>query len=134
MVYDLIKDKVSHISEELRLNPANILDVTIGGVIKEINPPIDLVVDSYMNEEAEVVEGVDLRGFYRLLVDDGVGELEVYISEEAYEFKKDFIEIDKICIFYGLTSTMTRLCNGQHHIEIRVYAYDVEPIVQECLF
>ena len=127
MAYQLLKDKVTHFSSQLKLEPQNLLDVTVGGQIKEIYPPLDLYIEPFIAESTgEEIEGVDFGKYHTILVDDGLGELAIYISKELYEHHKDIIEKDNVCIFKGLTNTLTRKVQGEHVVELRIYAYDIQ--------
>lgn len=135
MVYELIKDEVTHFSEQLYANPQNVQEVKVGGVIKSMHAPIHLIMDYFVTETTrEEVEKADLGGFYTLLVDDGVGELFIRMSQETYD---DFIsrgnklEVGLVCVFEGLTHTLSRKIKGSPEVEVMIFAYAIDALNKE---
>lgn len=133
MDYLVLKDKVTHFSAQLKLQPKNAVDVKIGGKIKEINPPLNLKLNSFVLEgTGEEIEGVDFGEFYRLVIDDGIDELVVYVSEDLYEHTKEHIAVGNVCIFNGFTNTLTRKIGKGHEVDVMVIAYMAEPALEVC--
>ena len=74
----------------------------------------------------ENIEEIDFSQYYTLTVDDGLGELLIYVSTELYAHYQDALEKGKVCVFKGFTNTLTRKIRGEHIVDVNIYAYDIE--------
>lgn len=131
-MYHLLKDKVTHFSSQLKTNPKNELEVIVGGKIKEIYPPLNLVIDAFTTESTnEKIETIDFSEYYTVIIDDGLGELLIYVSKDLYKHYESSIQKENICIFKSFTHTLTRSIQGVFAVELSLYAYDIETTEKE---
>lgn len=110
-----IKQHVTHFSEQLRLETKHREEVTVGGKILSIIPPIT----------------DDLHSMYVLVLDDKVGTHSVYISETLYQAFPEQFKKDNHVFLEGFVNVVNRHIKSAHKKEVSVFAYAMKDITRE---
>lgn len=124
MLVNQLEGKVTHFSAQLELEKKLMKDVKVGGVVKEIIPPLNLFVNTFAEDGSPL--HVDFTEYYKVIVDDSLGEITIHLSTEMYEHYKEQIKLNEVLVFSGFTSTLTRKApNVGVTVEVSVFAYEL---------
>jgi DNA polymerase III alpha subunit len=106
-----IQKHITYFSEELRQKCKHEEEVTVGGIIQSIVPPINDETDS----------------MYIVVVDDLVGALHVMVPVTMMEHYKGKFQIGEFIVVNGFVNVVSR----SHKKDISVFAYDLKDIAEE---
>jgi len=106
-----LKEHVTYFSEELRVKGLHREEVVVGGTIRAIIPAVS-------------DEGKDA---YIVTVDDHVGLLFVFVSDEMMFAYQDRITIGNSVLFEGLVNVLSR----KDRRDVSIFAYGLKDIHRE---
>lgn len=115
--FQLFKKYASHFSEEIKQSGEHLDEVVVAGEIKAIIFPT--------SEDQN-----DLSSHYIVQLDDGVGEIFVYVSRMMFNHYS-FIEFGKLVALSGYVNILRREVEGKLTKECSLMAYSAEEITKE---
>jgi len=117
-VFNQIQGCVTHYTEQIKLTGKHLEEVRIGGEIKSVVIPID-----HENSKPN-----SLEGSYVLTIDDGIGEIFVYVSSLMFHHFSHILQEGNIVVFKGFVNVVSRTIAEQTKRDVSVVAFDAQSI------
>ncbi|MED3627955.1 hypothetical protein P4478_12920 [Bacillus subtilis] len=114
MELDEIKQYVTHLSEELRLNAAHEQHVIVGGKIVNIIPPF-----------------IKENSIFIVSIDDGIGTMNVLISDDFMSQFKEEVVLGEYVFFEGFANVVSRSIKNEVKKDVSVFAYSLKDITKD---